>query len=51
MGPVVTIIGYVLFAAATLGGAVLAHSDWQQYTAAREAGHADKKIRKFAQAP
>jgi hypothetical protein len=49
MGPVITLIGYVLFAAATLGGAVLAHSDWAQYTASREAGLLDKKVRKFAQ--
>jgi hypothetical protein len=50
MGAVFTIIGYVLFAAATLTGAVLAHADWAQYSASREAGHIDKKTRKFAQA-
>jgi hypothetical protein len=51
MGVVFTIIGYVLFAAVTLGGAVLAHSDWQRYTALHEAGQLDKKIKRFAQAP
>ena len=50
MASVFTILGYVLFAAATLSGAVLAHSDWRQYAASSEAAQTDKPIRKFAQA-
>jgi hypothetical protein len=49
MSPVVTIIGYMLFAAATLTGAILAHSDWRQYAASSEAAQTDKPIRKLAQ--
>jgi len=51
MDAVVRIIGYMLFAAAILSGAVLAHSDWQQYAASRETAHADLVIRKAAQVP
>jgi hypothetical protein len=50
MGPVLTILGYLLFAAATLTGAVLVHSDWQQYAAAREAGQMQKPMRKVVYA-
>ena len=49
MGAVFTIIGYVLFAAVTLTGAVLAHADWQQYAASHDAGHIDKKVKTYAQ--
>ena len=49
MSPVFTIIGYMLFAAATLTGAVLAHSDWRHYAASSEASPTDKPTRKFAQ--
>jgi hypothetical protein len=49
MGPVLTIIGYMLFAAATFTGAVLAHADWRQYAASSDAAQADKPTRKFAQ--
>ncbi len=51
MSAVVKTIGYMLFAAVTLTGAVLAHSDWRQYAASRETAHADLVIRKAAQVP
>ena len=49
MSPVFTIIGYILFAAATITGAVRAHSDWRHYAASSEVTQTDKPIRKFAQ--
>jgi hypothetical protein len=49
MSPVFTIIGYMLFAAATFTGAVMAHSDWRLYAASTETAQTDKPTRKFAQ--
>ena len=51
MSTLLTIAGFVLFAAAMLTGAILAQSDWQQYAAAsREAFDMDGATKSPAQA-